>query len=111
MGIVHRSHHLRDLFPKLLGVLVVAMTIVAAANPPYSSTRPKRLFLQHTVRRFPNGTTDSGVWINPLDGLAMKPLLDLDLASLKDARATVCEGISCDFPWYLPMSRIVLGGW
>lgn len=111
MGFIHRSRHLRDTFPKILGAFVLVMTLVSCTNPPYSSIRPKRLFLQHTVRRFPDGSTDSGVWVNPLDGLAMKPLLDIELPSLKDAKEIPCQGISCDLPWYLPMSRTVLGGW
>lgn len=65
------------LYSKVL-FLISFLTLVACVSlKPYSTERPKRLWIQHIERSFiePGKTlSDAGIWINGFDGLGLYPL-------------------------------------
>jgi hypothetical protein len=72
------STKIEGAIPSKFLFLVSLLTLGACVSmKPYSTERPKRLWIQHIQRSFKgSGKTisDAGVWINGFDGLGLYPL-------------------------------------
>ncbi|XP_053322000.1 endoplasmic reticulum metallopeptidase 1 [Spea bombifrons] len=87
---------------------------------PYSSSmdspKPKRIFLQHTIRTFHdlNGHVvkkDSGIWINGFDYTGISHVTP-HIPELNDSIRTTCEDAPfCGFPWYFPVHTLIRKNW
>ncbi|XP_056377971.1 endoplasmic reticulum metallopeptidase 1 isoform X3 [Hyla sarda] len=83
---------------------------------PYSgsmeSPKPKRIFLQHTSRRFHNLNgdvvkQDSGIWMNGFDYNGITHLTP-HIPELNDTVRAPCDvGPFCGFPWYFPVHLLL----
>jgi len=105
--------HLAPLLPvKTVLALVLCAIMLAPLTPPYSVLRPKRLYVQHTVRlvhSLQGGTPhhDSGLWINTLDGNDLRTVA-AHLPLLADAEHQVLQdGVYGGFPWLYPVKMAV----
>lgn len=117
LAVSPRSHlhacRLTAALPWKLAAATVAVAVVVALNTrPYSVLRPKRLYVQHTVRLVHSlqGRTpqhDSGLWVNSLDGndlLTVAP----DIPMLVGAEEQVLQdGVYGGFPWLYPVKMAV----
>eukprot|EP01064_Diplonema_japonicum_P009003 TRINITY_DN16479_c0_g1_i1.p1 TRINITY_DN16479_c0_g1~~TRINITY_DN16479_c0_g1_i1.p1 ORF type:complete len:873 (+),score=120.72 TRINITY_DN16479_c0_g1_i1:56-2620(+) len=99
-----------------IGVFLVGVASSMCFIPIYTTSRPKRLFMQHVQRSWhdAHGTVvkkDAGLWINPMDfnGLAA---LRREWPALSNAEEATCkaETLYCDYPWYFPVSAMIGGG-
>ncbi|XP_056377960.1 endoplasmic reticulum metallopeptidase 1 isoform X2 [Hyla sarda] len=87
---------------------------------PYSgsmeSPKPKRIFLQHTSRRFHNLNgdvvkQDSGIWMNGFDYNGITHLTP-HIPELNDTVRAPCDvGPFCGFPWYFPVHLLLKKNW
>ncbi|XP_062984619.1 endoplasmic reticulum metallopeptidase 1 [Elgaria multicarinata webbii] len=103
---------------------VFAITFILVCSGmffPYSSDsanpRPKRVFLQHTNRRFHSldghlEKSDSGIWVNGLDYSGMSHITP-HIPELNDTIRTKCEEESplCGLPWILPVDFLFRKNW
>jgi hypothetical protein len=99
---LHLSHARTLRRCRNVALLVTAISVVWATSlNPYSKLRPKRLFLQHTLRKFEGGVGalngnseelrhDSGIWVNSMDFLGMQSLTD---SSLRHMGLDIVPGI------------------
>jgi len=106
--------------------LLLAVTagglLVATSHEPYTTSRPKRLFIQQLERVFHESSTDgpvhrdSHLWVNGMDILALQPLASYPPApdAWRTARPHACRRSSaaaCPFPWLFPLADVLLHGW
>ncbi|CAM4663254.1 unnamed protein product [Leuciscus chuanchicus] len=100
----------------LMFVLVCCGLFFPYSGDP-SSPRPKRVFVQHTTRRFHalDGSlqsSDSGLWINSLDYTGMQHVTP-HIPEINDSIRTHCQDQLpyCGFPWFLPVKFLVKKNW
>ncbi|KFV72631.1 Endoplasmic reticulum metallopeptidase 1, partial [Struthio camelus australis] len=98
----------------LTAVFVITLLLVCSGIFfPYSSDsanpKPKRVFLQHTSRRFHDldgnlVKSDSGIWINGFDYNGISHITP-HVPEINDTIRTQCEERApfCGFPWILPV--------
>ncbi|NXP63510.1 ERMP1 metallopeptidase, partial [Chloropsis cyanopogon] len=98
----------------LTTVFVVTLILVCSGIFfPYSSDaanpKPKRVFLQHTIRRFHDldgnvVKSDSGIWINGFDYNGISHITP-HVPEINDTIRTPCEEQApfCGLPWILPV--------
>uniref|UniRef100_A0A8C5TKC5 Endoplasmic reticulum metallopeptidase 1 n=1 Tax=Malurus cyaneus samueli TaxID=2593467 RepID=A0A8C5TKC5_9PASS len=106
----------------LTTVFVVTLILVCSGIFfPYSSDaanpKPKRVFLQHTSRRFHDldGNvikSDSGIWINGFDYNGISHITP-HVPEINDTIRTVCEEQApfCGLPWILPVHFMFRKNW
>uniref|UniRef100_A0A672UZF9 Endoplasmic reticulum metallopeptidase 1 n=1 Tax=Strigops habroptila TaxID=2489341 RepID=A0A672UZF9_STRHB len=106
----------------LTAVFVVTLILVCSGIFfPYSSDaanpRPKRVFLQHTSRRFHDldgnvVKSDSGIWINGFDYNGISHITP-HVPEINDTIRTPCEEQApfCGLPWILPVHFMFRKNW
>ncbi|XP_057236121.1 endoplasmic reticulum metallopeptidase 1 isoform X2 [Malurus melanocephalus] len=106
----------------LTTVFVVTLILVCSGIFfPYSSDaanpKPKRVFLQHTSRRFHDldgnvVKSDSGIWINGFDYNGISHITP-HVPEINDTIRTVCEEQApfCGLPWILPVHFMFRKNW
>ncbi|XP_067278850.1 endoplasmic reticulum metallopeptidase 1 [Pseudorasbora parva] len=100
----------------LMFVLVCCGLFFPYSGDP-SCPRPKRVFVQHTTRRFHalDGSlqsSDSGLWINSLDYTGMQHITP-HIPQINDSIRSSCQDQLpyCGFPWFLPVKFLVKKNW
>eukprot|EP00939_MAST-03C_sp_MAST-3C-sp1_P004220 g4220.t1 len=91
---------------------------------PYSSSRPKRVYLQHCTREWYANErlvrSDSGLWVNGIDFYGLSPISYLRGATSGAASKSrdSIDGVGTlgttaygDAPWYLPIMDMIEGSW
>ncbi|TRZ14297.1 hypothetical protein HGM15179_012804 [Zosterops borbonicus] len=106
----------------LTTVFVVTLILVCSGIFfPYSSDaanpKPKRVFLQHTSRRFHDldgkvAKSDSGIWINGFDYNGISHITP-HVPEINDTIRTPCEEQApfCGLPWILPVHFMFRKNW
>ncbi|XP_074876021.1 endoplasmic reticulum metallopeptidase 1 isoform X2 [Buteo buteo] len=106
----------------LTAVFVVTLILVCSGIFfPYSSDaanpKPKRVFLQHTSRRFHDVDgnvvkSDSGIWINGFDYNGISHITP-HVPEINDTIRTACEEHApfCGLPWILPVHFMFRKNW
>uniref|UniRef100_A0A8C9KU85 Endoplasmic reticulum metallopeptidase 1 n=1 Tax=Serinus canaria TaxID=9135 RepID=A0A8C9KU85_SERCA len=106
----------------LTSVFVVTLVLVCSGIFfPYSSDaanpKPKRVFLQHTSRRFHDldgnvVKSDSGIWINGFDYNGISHITP-HVPEINDTIRTPCEEQApfCGLPWILPVHFMFRKNW
>uniref|UniRef100_A0A663F7E5 Endoplasmic reticulum metallopeptidase 1 n=1 Tax=Aquila chrysaetos chrysaetos TaxID=223781 RepID=A0A663F7E5_AQUCH len=106
----------------LTAVFVVTLILVCSGIFfPYSSDaanpKPKRVFLQHTSRRFHDVhgnvvKSDSGIWINGFDYNGISHITP-HVPEINDTIRTACEEHApfCGLPWILPVHFMFRKNW
>nr|XP_009667581.1 PREDICTED: endoplasmic reticulum metallopeptidase 1 [Struthio camelus australis] len=106
----------------LTAVFVITLLLVCSGIFfPYSSDsanpKPKRVFLQHTSRRFHDldgnlVKSDSGIWINGFDYNGISHITP-HVPEINDTIRTQCEERApfCGFPWILPVHFMFRKNW
>lgn len=94
----------------LLGLFACSF-LAAGILSPYSPDRPKRVFLQHTLREYysEDGSLadyDSGYWWAPLDSISIDVLHEPYLRYF-EKRYVECGSIYCNLPFWLPLQTFV----
>ena len=96
-------------------VLLLVLTYSALFLSPYSTTVPKRLWVQHVERTIESldGTRhyDHGLWISAMDKQGLLPLQQAGISQALDSKnlkAASCDRFNGDcymkFPWYFPVA-------
>ncbi len=106
----------------LLLALTAGGLLLAISHEPYTTSRPKRLFIQQLERVFHEPGADgpvhreSHLWVNGMDILALQPLASYPHAPdfWQKAQPHACRRSSaaaCSFPWLFPLADVLLHGW
>ena len=94
---------------------IVAILSIMHILRPYSSTHPKRLWVQHCSRDICDASkcnVDSGLWITAFDGLGLDPLRSTEIKKF-DGRydAPPCDandgGCYSRYPWSYPVAQLM----
>jgi len=121
---LHGNGVTRKLQTYILAIAGLGVLYATCCVSPYTSMRPKRMYVQHVRRRFfdIDGTAyaqDSGLWLNAIDFTALRPLrrlrgVNAAMPQLEnDVEVMSCDqdtSIYCDLPWYLPIKDMVRNG-
>ncbi|KAF0690098.1 Aste57867_18492 [Aphanomyces stellatus] len=94
----------------VLPVAFAAVVLLALISSPYSTDCPKRLWLFHLHRNFSSLglPDDAGLWVQPMDFLAMAPLAPffaLLAQPLLPPPPSANVSILSNLPWYYPVYK------
>eukprot|EP01135_Chromosphaera_perkinsii_P003790 Nk52_evm36s255 gene=Nk52_evmTU36s255 len=121
-SVIHLDRHWNRTRLVLIGVLIVGL-VLALVSSPYTSERPKRLFMHHLERTWYDAREgdhstqtpvkrDTGMWFAAMDFNDLEPLRNSSIAEFTTtAKATDCMGPYCSFPYYLPLTDVIPSGW
>ena len=101
-----RSHSRVAITAFCLAVLALVVTLCTF---PYTPNRPKRLYVQHVLRTFQNGTQDEGLWVNCMDARCFRDLQP-SIPELTVAPHPVGDGLFEDMPWFFPIAEAINDG-
>jgi len=99
----------------LLGACAIASAYMVSQREPYSSERPKQMFVQHFRRRLHSADgavkEETGLLINAMDYKQLAPVNALPSQRFKDVTPYWCESLACQMPCWFPLASELHGAW
>jgi len=103
------------IFAKGMALLTAVAVLCALPLPPYTTTTPKRIWLQHVYKTIGGEYAGSGLWLTPFDSQALKPFQTQRVPRLDGRHVVGCDpdGPQCmtSYPYYFPIGHHLRTSW